>query len=597
MKVTYDSWQKQYKTPFGAIQANTLVTWAIAIDQPVQEADLWLTKLNEDPVAYPMNYNDETQKYETQVRVGSSGLYNYYFAIKQNNQMFYVDQGLFGQGRLRQDDHNLKQYQLICYERKVPQVDWYDQGVVYQIFPDRFANGNPYGEVTGRKKNSFLYATEEDTPYYIKNSRGEITRWDFFGGNLAGIRKKLPYLKKLGVNTIYLNPIFLATSNHRYDTVDYMKIDPMLGDEDDLRGLIHDLHQNGMHLLLDGVFNHVGQESIYFQEAIKDKSSHYYSWFNFIDYPEKYQSWWGVSSLPEVNKSNPEYQDFIYGDHGVLAKWMKDQVDGWRLDVADELPMDFLCNIRNRLMKENCQVMIGEVWGDASDKFVNSEYRPYTFGDNLTGVMNYPVRNFIVGLLTSENNDAEIALMNKLALLVEHYPTNFLRNCLNNIGTHDTVRIKTALQNDEKLVLLAFGLMFMLPGVPCIYYGDEAGLIGDKDPDNRRFFPWGRESRSLIAQVSKWINVRKQNPVLVKGKIGFLHIATGINAIVRYDEKVIMVYCINKNKAETVLAKENLAFYCLPKTIAEEVAAELDQTKLSGEDSILRKIPRKANIG
>lgn len=597
MKVTYDSWQKQYKTPFGAIQANTLVTWTIAIDQPVQEADLWLTKLNEDPVAYPMNYNDETQKYETQVRVGSSGLYNYYFAIKQNNQMFYVDQGLFGQGRLRQDDHNLKQYQLICYERKVPQVDWYNQGVVYQIFPDRFANGNPYGEITGRKKNSFLYATEEDTPYYIKNSRGEITRWDFFGGNLAGIRKKLPYLKKLGVNTIYLNPIFLATSNHRYDTVDYMKIDPMLGDEDDLRGLIHDLHQNGMHLLLDGVFNHVGQESIYFQEAIKDKSSHYYSWFNFIDYPEKYQSWWGVSSLPEVNKSNPEYQDFIYGDHGVLAKWMKDQVDGWRLDVADELPMDFLRNIRNRLMKENCQVMIGEVWEDASDKFVNSEYRPYTFGDNLTGVMNYPVRNFIVGLLTSENNDAEIALMNKLALLVEHYPTNFLRNCLNNIGTHDTVRIKTALQNDEKLVLLAFGLMFMLPGVPCIYYGDEAGLIGDKDPDNRRFFPWGRESRSLIAQVSKWINVRKQNPVLVKGKIGFLHIATGINAIVRYDEKVIMVYCINKNKAETVLAKENLAFYCLPKTIAEEVAAELDQTKLSGEDSILRKIPRKANIG
>lgn len=597
MKVTYDSWQKQYKTPFGAIQANTLVTWAIAIDQPVQEADLWLTKLNEAPVAYPMNYNDETQKYETQVRVGSSGLYNYYFAIKQNNQMFYVDQGLFGQGRLRQDDHNLKQYQLICYERKVPQVDWYDQGVVYQIFPDRFANGNPYGEVTGRKKNSFLYATEEDTPYYIKNSRGEITRWDFFGGNLAGIRKKLPYLKKLGVNTIYLNPIFLATSNHRYDTVDYMKIAPMLGDEDDLRGLIHDLHQNGMHLLLDGVFNHVGQESIYFQEAIEDKSSHYYSWFNFIDYPEKYQSWWGVSSLPEVNKSNPEYQDFIYGDHGVLAKWMKNQVDGWRLDVADELPMDFLRNIRNRLMKENCQVMIGEVWGDASDKFVNSEYRPYTFGDNLTGVMNYPVRNFIVGLLTSENNDAEIALMNKLALLVEHYPTNFLRNCLNNIGTHDTVRIKTALQNDENLVLLAFGLMFMLPGVPCIYYGDEAGLIGDKDPDNRRFFPWGRGSRSLIAQVSKWINVRKQNLVLVKSKIGFLHIATGINAIVRYDEKVIMVYCINKNKAETVLSKENFAFYCLPKTIAEEVAAELDQTKLSGEDSILRKIPRKANIG
>ena len=240
--------------------------------------------------------------------------------------------------------------------------------------------------------------------------------------------------------------------------------------------------------------------------------------------------------------------------------------------------------------------MIGEVWEDASDKFVNSEYRPYTFGDNLTGVMNYPVRNFIVGLLTSENNDAEIGLMNRLALLVEHYPTNFLRNYLNNIGTHDTVRIKTALQNDEKLVILAFGLIFMLPGVPCIYYGDEAGLIGGKDPDNRRFFPWGRESHSLISQVSKWINVRKQNSVLVNGKIGFLHVATGINVIVRYDEKNIMVYCINKNKEETVLAKENFAFYCLPDAVANEVASELDQTKLAGESSILRKILRKANI-
>lgn len=240
--------------------------------------------------------------------------------------------------------------------------------------------------------------------------------------------------------------------------------------------------------------------------------------------------------------------------------------------------------------------MIGEVWEDASDKFVNSEYRPYTFGDNLTGVMNYPVRNFIVGLLTSENNDAEIGLMNRLALLVEYYPTNFLRNYLNNIGTHDTVRIKTALQNDEKLVILAFGLMFMLPGVPCIYYEDEAGLIGGKDPDNRRFFPWGRESHSLISQVSKWINVRKQNSVLVNGKIRFLHVATGINVIVRYDEKNIMVYCINKNKEETVLAKENFAFYCLPDAVANEVASELDQTKLAGESSILRKILRKANI-
>lgn len=249
---------------------------------------------------------------------------------------------------------------------------------------------------------------------------------------------------------------------------------------------------------------------------------------------------------------------------------MKDQVDGWRLDVAYELPMDFLRNIRNRLMKENCQVMIGEVWEDASDKFVNSEYRPYTFGDNLTGVMNYPVRNFIVGLLTSENSDAEIALMNKLALLVEHYPTNFLRNCLNNIGTHDTVRIKTALQNDEKLVLLAFGLMFMLPCVPCIYYGDEAGLIGDKDPDNRRFFPWGRESRSLIAQVSKWINVRKQNPVLVKSKIGFC---------IQQQELMQLSDMMKKSLWFIVLTKIKQKLFQLKKTLLSIVCLKLLQKK------------------
>lgn len=589
MKVTYNSWQKQYKDPFGAIQANTAVKWALAVDEPIQEAVLWLTKHNENPVAYPMNYDDQSKKYETQVKIGSSGLYTYYFAIKQNDQMQYVEQGLFGQGNLVQDNHNLNQFQLTCYDRKVPRTDWYEQGVVYQIFPDRFANGNPHGEITGRKKNSFIYATEEDDPYYIKNSRGEITRWDFFGGNLAGIRQKLPYLKKLGITTIYLNPIFLAISNHRYDTVDYLKIDPMLGTEKDLRDLIHALHQNHMHLILDGVFNHVGQESIYFQAAIKDKNSHYYSWFNFLDYPEKYQSWWGVSSLPEVNKSNPEYQDFIYGEKGVLAKWTRMQVDGWRLDVADELPMDFLRNIRDRLMKENCQVMIGEVWEDASNKLVNSEFRPYVAGDNLTGVMNYPVRNFVINLLTTTDDDTEIRAMSELASLIEHYPSDFLHNCLNNIGTHDTVRIKTVLKDNEQLVAIAFGLMFMLPGVPCIYYGDEAGLIGKKDPDNRRFFPWGHESQDLIGKVSKWVKFRKQNRILTTGKIAFIHIDLGVNAIIRYDDKEALIYCFNRSDKDVVLAKENFKYYCLPSSLEPLIDTALDQTQLFAQTDLIKR--------
>ncbi len=592
MKVTYNAWDPQYKTPFGAIQANSTVTWAIKIDEQVQEATLWLTKFSEDPVAYPMNFDQESGLYRTQVKVGTPGLYNYYFAIKQNNQAFYLEQGLFEQGQLTQDLSNLHLFQLSCYERQVPKVNWYEQGVVYQIFPDRFANGNPHHEVTGRKKNTFIYATEEDTPYYIKDTHGAITRWDFFGGNLRGITQKIPYLKALGVDTIYLNPIFLATSNHRYDTVDFMKIDPMLGTEKDLAELIERLHRNHMHLILDGVFNHVGQDSIYFQSAIKDKKSHYFSWFNFISYPQTYQSWWGVSSLPEVNKSNPEYQKFIYGDNGVLDKWTKMQVDGWRLDVADELPMDFLRGIRTRLMKDNCQVMIGEVWEDASNKFVNSELRPYINGDNLTGVMNYPVRNFIVDLLNADSTEKETDLFNNLSLIVEHYPANFLRNCLNNIGTHDTPRIKTVLHGNEKLVAIAFSLLFMLPGVPCIYYGDEAGLIGQKDPDNRRYYPWGRESPFLEKIVRGLTRLRHDNLTLINGQIGFLQVALGVNGIIRYDQKEIIYYCYNRTSKDVNLQAEQIKLYCLPKDVVDTVINDLKGMTIASEDGLVKKLPR-----
>lgn len=592
MKVTYNSWELKYKNPFGAVQANSTVKWAIGVDQNIDQATLWLTKINEDPVAYPMNLNSQSGLYQTQVKIGTPGLYHYYFALKQNNQSFYVEQGLFGQGHLRQDQNNLALFQLTCYERNVPEVDWYQRGVAYQIFPDRFANGNPYGQVTGRKKNSFLYATTEDKPYYIKNDRGEITRWDFFGGNLKGIMQKIPYLKQLGITTIYLNPIFLAASNHRYDTADFMKIDPMLGSEADLAALIAKLHRNQMHLVLDGVFNHVGRDSIYFRAALQNKNSPYYSWFNFINYPQKYQSWWGVSDLPETNKSNPAYQQFIYGPKGVLAKWTRLQVDGWRLDVADELPMPFLRNIRKRLMKENCQVLIGEVWEDASNKFVNSEFRPYVNGDNLTGVMNYPVRSFITNLLTTTEAKQELTLFSNLALLVEHYPLAFLRNCLNNIGTHDTARIKTVLQDDEKLVAIAFSLLFMLPGVPCIYYGDEAGLAGGKDPDNRRYFPWGRESGFLEKKVKQLISLRRGNLTLVDGHIGFCQFALGVNGLIRYDEDQIIFYCYNRTKQETELQPDKMKFYCLPAAVLALLKKQMGPVTLAAESDRLLQIAR-----
>lgn len=590
MQVIFDSWNKKYKEPFGAVQANTSVKWALAIDEEVQDVTLWLTKNSEDSVAYPMNLHDQSGLYETQVRIGTSGLYYYYFTVKQNNQIYYVEKApdKFGKCIVTQDSSDIRTYQLTCFDRKVPQVEWYTRGLVYQIFPDRYANGNPHGKITGRKKNSFIYATHEDTPYYIKDETGAIKRWDFFGGNLEGIRKKIPYLKSLGVTAIYLNPIFLSSSNHRYDTQDFMKIDPMLGTEEDFKNLVHDLHANKMRLILDGVFNHVGADSKYFKEAVEDKNGEYYNWFNFFHYPDKYQSWWGVTTLPEVNKNNPSYQNYIYGENGVLAKWTRMHVDGWRLDVADELPMSFLRGMRDRLQKENCHVMIGEVWEDASHKFVNSEFRPYMAGDNLTGVMNYPVRNYIISLLTAKDDAGEISALNDLAKLVENYPFAFLQNCLNNIGTHDTERIKTVLGGDENMVALAFGLLFVSPGVPCIYYGDEAGVTGGKDPDNRRFFPWGKESIFLEETVTELATFRKDNFALVDGKVGFARAGFGVDAIVRFNKREVVVYVLNKNDNHFEIKTDELKTCGMPDDISNLVRQMLDKYVIPPKDYMLK---------
>lgn len=587
MKVKYNPWDSYYKNPFGAIKVNTSVSWAIDIDESVDTVNLVLTKTGEQPVAYPMSAEKNSKHYQTNVLITSSGLYHYYFEIKKINQTFYFVQCEDELGRIVNEFNEIVQFQLTCYDHSSPVVDWYRQGIVYQIFPDRFANGNEHGEVLGCKRNSFIYATKEDTPYYITDKNGAITRWDFFGGNFAGIKKKIPYLKELGVTILYLNPIFLATSNHRYDTNDFMQIDPMLGSEEDFKQLLDELHQNGMHLILDGVFNHVGSDSKYFQGAISGQDNQYYSWFIFNNYPTDYQSWWGVGTLPEVDKNNGAYRRLIYGDNGVLDKWTQFGVDGWRLDVADELPMFFLKDIRTRLAKNNCYVEIGEVWEDASNKYVNDELRTYTNGDNLTGVMNYPVRSFILQLLQAGSHAQTKRAVIDFLRLVENYPIDFLLNCLNNIGTHDTARIKTTLNEDEKMVALAIELLFMLPGVPCIYYGDEAGLSGKTDPDNRRYFPWGRESKFLEQKVSQWCKFRRETPALLDGRTGMLMDNQGLIGIVRYNKQKIIIYLCNRSEQELHVDPKLLEFYALPKEVKQQLLAHAKQRTIQPKDGLV----------
>lgn len=412
------------------------------------------------------------------------------------------------------------------------------------------------------QKNSFIYATEEDEPFYIKNQKNEIARWDFFGGNFKGIQEKIPYLQELGITALYLNPIFEATSNHRYDTNDYFKVDSVLGTEEDFRSLIAALHTAGIAVVLDGVFSHVGKDSRYFNisglygddtGAARDPKSRYFDWFTFNHYPDDYKSWWGVSDLPEVRKDNPSYQEFIYGDlDSVLSKWTSMGVDGWRLDVADELTDDFIAGIRKNLLAYQEKILIGEVWEDASNKIAYDTRRKYVFGDHLQGVMNYPLRQQILDLLNQSRSLQDIC--EEMIRYQENYPADFYYNQLNNIGTHDTERILTMLDGSVEAMDQAWGLMFMMPGIPCVYYGDEAGLTGGKDPDNRKFFPWNSIDPRLFKNCQKWIERRKKYDVLKQGQFfPFYSQTQQIFGIIRYTEQAYVIYALNLSDEEQSL--------------------------------------------
>lgn len=588
MKVNYNSWEQMYKTPFGAVKAGAPVKWLVTVETeageaPVSRACLVLRRADGAPVFHDLQSTDGTH-FRLTLPIECSGLYYYHFRIDAGNQHRFYGHQAGGAGQLVIDPNKVADYQLTVYEQDSPTVSWLDRAVMYQIFPDSFYNGNPNKEVRGRKPNSFLYATEQDLPYNVRNKDGSIARWTFYGGNLRGIITQLPYLKSLGVTVLYLNPIFEATSSHRYDTNDFMKIDSLLGDEETFSELVAKLHAAGMHLILDGVFNHVGEDSRYFNihqlygpgvGATQDKNSPYYDWFYFSKYPSEYKSWWGVTNLPEVNKDNPFYQRFIYGDHGVLDKWDHLGVDGWRLDVADELPMEFLRQLRQRQEKNGGHVLVGEVWEDASNKYVDGERRTYVDGDNLTGTMNYPAREFIIDLLRASDQAGRERAVNTYLQLVENYPAAFLRNSVNNIGTHDTVRIKRVLGEDEQKVALAFALMFALPGIPCVYYGDEAGLTGDRDPDNRRFFPWGRESEFLTHTVMHLSQLRKKEAVLTNGQTGLILGSGNGCGLVRFTaERVLIMWC-NWSMQDWAPGDDQLEFFAVPAELTAAIKRKL----------------------
>ena len=461
------------------------------------------------------------------------GLYFYWFNIGGCR-------AAMGRDRELEYSDNAPAYQILVYSADFVTPEWFKGGIMYQIFPDRFFKS---GECLA-EHGKWLHQSWDEMPEFRPNDQGKVLNNDFFGGNFKGIIEKLDYLKSLRVTVIYLNPIFRAYSNHRYDTGDYMQVDPMLGSEEEFSALISECAKYGIKVILDGVFNHTGDDSRYFNKygnydelgAYQSRDSKYYAWYNFKHFPDRYDSWWGIDVLPAVNENCPSYIDFITGKDGVLRHWMKYSLGGFRLDVADELPDEFVGKIRSAIKSaDKDAIVIGEVWEDASNKIAYSCRRKYFQGDELDSVMNYPLKDAIINFVVSGNTSLFRQTVN---MLLDHYPKCVLDSLMNILGTHDTVRVLTALggvcaYNKEEMAAIklteeqraaakdklkiASVLLYTIFGIPCIYYGDEIGMEGYSDPFCRMPFAWNRMDEELLLHYRKLGEVRSQYIVFKDG--------------------------------------------------------------------------------
>ncbi len=550
MRILFDSKKEEYKTPFGCLKTGENCTMFIDIPASCRTLNVRLCIFDENGFEMLMPFKKDCefegyQRFKTDFSLFYTGLYFYYFRIETEESNF----SLYKQG----DDTNIEVgdlWQLTCYSTEYePPVDFFGR-TMYQIFPDRFAKEGEC-DLSDKLKPFTVHKNTGETPVFTPNEHGEILNNDFFGGNLRGIISRLPYLKKLGVGVVYLNPIFMAYSNHRYDTANYKKIDPMLGTEEDFKELCNRAHLLDIKVILDGVFSHTGSNSIYFDKncifgggAYSDENSKYKTWYDFQEYPNKYTSWWGIDTLPCVNELEPGFVEYIItGEDSVIKHWINCGADGFRLDVVDEIPDQFVLCLKNELKKiKPDAILIGEVWEDASNKISYGKRRKYFADSELDSVMNYPFRDNIISFVSGKIGADEFA--KNIMTIFENYPAPVMNSVMNMLSTHDTPRLLTLLgeipdgmtkqekadfrlvgDNLEKAVSLekiAVAIQFLLPGMPCIYYGDEIGMEGFEDPLNRGFFSWENANRNLLEYYRELVSLRNMSEALKVGKIRIL---------------------------------------------------------------------------
>ena len=573
MRILYDSKELAFKDPFGTLTPGQTCTLNIHVPSTVQTTHVECLLLREDhspaqtaTLAFKMK-KGAYDIFQGTFSIAECGLYFYFFRVHTKSHSFR----LYKAG----DGTNMEAgdlWQVSCVPADYTTPDWAKGAVMYQVFPDRFhKSGNC--DLTGKLEPYTVHSNWYDEVEWQPTREGLVLNNDFFGGNFKGITEKMDYIASLGVTILYLNPISKSFSSHRYDTGDYKTPDPMLGTEADFTAMCDAAHAKGIKVILDGVYSHTGSDSLYFNKngtfkgtgAYQSQQSPFSSWYTFYNWPNSYHSWWNFDTLPTVNKMDPAFVEYIItGPDSVVEHWLRLGADGYRLDVADELPNEFLALIKKRIRQiKPDALLIGEVWEDASNKSAYGVRKRYFVDGTLDSCMNYPFRTAIINFM--RGFDSGYALKETVMSIVENYPPQVVACNMNLLGTHDTARILTALVDDfdgpreekakrrlsrnqwdvahDRLLMASF-LQYTLPGMPSLYYGDEAGMEGYKDPFNRRPYPWGREDEEFLAHFRRLGQLRKNEEALRLGDIRFFQAGDKHLGFTRsYNGRTLKIYC------------------------------------------------------
>lgn len=575
------------KSPCGAVEKNSIVTYKLKVSKFVSPSTAFFVMHRDgEAVSYrqmtKMYTDDKYVHYSYSVKYEQEGFYWYHFEVRIGGRLIRL---------IRSENLDVAEspadsdyLQLII--RKQSSTDKsFRKGIIYHIFVDRF---NRVGEVHPRKGLNLINDWNQPVDYEY-DEQGERINANCYGGNFEGIIEKLPYLKSLNVGTIYLSPVFEANSSHKYDVADYSKVDSMFGGSEMLTELIKKAKHHGIKIIIDGVFNHTGSDSVYFNKngryktigAYQSPNSKYYSWYDFTNYPDEYSSWWGFKTLPQTREDSGFF-DYIAGKNGIVEKYMAMGLGGLRLDVADELTNNFLHAICEsaRGIAPKC-LIVGEVWEDASSKISYDERKEYFLGGNLDSVTNYPMKNAILNFVKYGDHREFVNVVN---LILDQYPKSVQDNLMNILDTHDTVRALTYLGADDnnpdyhaggnfvlseeemdrgiKLLKLASIMQYTVMGIPTVFYGDEAGIQGMKDPFCRRPYPWGNENIHLIEWYQTLGNLRN-NKVLEDGDMKIKYAENGVIVYERTkgENKVIVVVNRSGEDFEFVLERTMCNFF------------------------------------